>query len=118
MKKAVYAVENTGHFGIGATHYAHFTSPIRRYADLHNHRIIKMYLKSQYTKKSKKLFDNLEDIAKHISDTKTRAEKIEYEAQDILICEYYASKIGEYFSGMITSIVPFGIFVEMENSVE
>jgi len=118
MKKAVYAVENTGHFGVGATHYAHFTSPIRRYADLHNHRIIKMYLKNQYTKKQKKLFDNLEDIAKHISDTKTRAEKIEYAAQDLLVCEYYGKQIGTYFSGMITSLAPFWIFVEIENGVE
>mgnify|MGYP004498236081 FL=1 len=121
LKVARYEAENKGHFGIASKYYCHFTSPIRRYPDLFIHRIISKYIENNYDIKEKeiqKLYDLAEKRADSSSEREKIATKVEREAIDIKKAEYMENKIGEVYEGIVSSVTQFGIFVELENTVE
>lgn len=121
LKVAVYDSENKGHFGIASKYYCHFTSPIRRYPDLFIHRIISKYLKYDYTMSEKQVeFYNkvAENDAKQSSDREKIATQVERNSIDIKKAEYMSKKIGEQYEGIISGVTQFGVFVELENTVE
>lgn len=121
LKVAVYDLENKGHFGIASKYYCHFTSPIRRYPDLFIHRIISKYLKYDYTMSEKQVeFYNkvAENDAKQSSDREKIATQVERNSIDIKKAEYMSKKIGEQYEGIISGVTQFGVFVELENTVE
>lgn len=121
LKVAVYDSENKGHFGIASKYYCHFTSPIRRYPDLFIHRIISKYLKYDYTMSEKQVeFYNkvAENDAKQSSDREKIATQVERDSIDIKKAEYMSKKIGEQYEGIISGVTQFGVFVELENTVE
>lgn len=119
LKKARYAPENLGHFGLSAKYYCHFTSPIRRYPDLAIHRIIKGYLQGNMDEKNHKKFQS---IVGYISEESSRRENLadeaERETEDLKKAEYMAEHIGEIYEGIISGVTSFGIFVELENTIE
>ena len=121
LKVARYEAENKGHFGIASKYYCHFTSPIRRYPDLFIHRIISNYLEENYDV-DQKFFDKYkqeaEDRAKQSSEREKIATQVEREAEDIKKAEYMESRIGEEYEGIVSSITSFGMFVELESTVE
>ncbi|HBM81000.1 MAG: ribonuclease R [Clostridiales bacterium] len=119
LRKARYSPECTGHFGLAAKYYTHFTSPIRRYPDLTIHRIIREYLNNSITeKREKKLSGFVKYAAKQSSDMEVVAQEAEREVDDIKKAEYMGEHIGEVFEGVISSVTPFGLFVELENTAE
>ncbi len=121
LKVARYEAENKGHFGIASKYYCHFTSPIRRYPDLFIHRIISKYLENNYSISDKWLEEHkvqAEERAKQSSEREKIATKVEREAEDLKKAEYMESKIGEEYQGIVSSVTSFGIFVELENTVE
>lgn len=121
LKVARYEAENKGHFGIASKYYCHFTSPIRRYPDLFIHRIISKYLENNYDVNQKfvdKYIPEAEDRAKQSSEREKIATKVEREAEDIKKAEYMESRIGNKYEGIVSSITSFGMFVELDNTVE
>ncbi len=119
MKKAMYTVTNDGHYGLAAKYYCHFTSPIRRYPDLQIHRIIKDVLNGRMTEEREAFYKkNLEKVAKHSSDTERRAEEAERETEKLKKVEYMQDKIGMVLDGVISSVTSFGLFIELENTIE
>lgn len=117
MMKAKYSPENLGHFGLAAEFYCHFTSPIRRYPDLVIHRIIKAYLHKKKIKKEE-LLEFVTLAAEKSSMAEQNAEMAEREATALKKAEYMAGKIGESFFGCVSSVTSFGMFVELDNTVE
>ena len=121
LKLARYESENRGHFGIASKYYCHFTSPIRRYPDLFIHRIISEYLNSNYNIDDSFL-DKYTQIAKDVALNSSEREKIatevEREAEKIKKAEFMSSNIGKEYEGIVSSITSFGMFVELENTVE
>ena len=121
LKIAKYESENKGHFGIASKYYCHFTSPIRRYPDLFIHRVISEYIEKNYNLELKRL-EELEEKAKKYaessSDCERLATKAERDAEDIKKAEFMEDKIGEEYSGIVSSITSFGMFVELESTVE
>ena len=121
LKVARYDAENKGHFGIASKYYCHFTSPIRRYPDLYIHRIISEYLSNEYVikeEKKERYFKEAEEYAKQSSEREKIATKVERDSIDIKKAEYMSNKIGEEYEGIISNVTSFGIFVELENTVE
>ena len=121
LKVARYESENKGHFGIASQYYCHFTSPIRRYPDLFIHRVISEYIKDGYNVPEEKLQDltaKSNKYAESSSDCEKTATKAEREAEDIKKAEFMESKIGEEFDGIVSSVTSFGMFVELESTVE
>ena len=119
MKKAIYSSASDYHFGLASENYCHFTSPIRRYPDLQIHRIIREYINGRLTEKKIKSFEKiLPEVADKCSFTERRAEQLEREIEDIRIAEFMSSKIGEEFEGVISGVTNFGVFVELDNTVE
>jgi len=120
LKKAVYSEKNVGHFSLGITHYSHFTSPIRRYPDLTAHRIIKETITEGYLsqKRQDELDIELPKIADHCSLQERRAMDAERDSVDLKKIEFMEDKIGEEFDGIISGITGFGMFIELENTVE
>lgn len=121
LKLARYESENDGHFGIASKYYCHFTSPIRRYPDLFIHRVISKYLSSNYNVDEKireKYLGQAVKYAKSSSEREKIATTAEREAEDIKKAEYMQDKIGEIYTGVISSITQFGIFVELDNTIE
>lgn len=121
LKVARYESENKGHFGIASSYYCHFTSPIRRYPDLFIHRVISEYIKDDYNVPEEKLQDftaKANKYAETSSDCEKVATKAEREAEDIKKAEFMEDKIGEEFDGIVSSVTSFGMFVELENTVE
>lgn len=121
LKVARYEAENQGHFGIASKYYCHFTSPIRRYPDLFIHRIISKYIEDNYVVDDEfieKYKQEAEDRANQSSEREKIATLVEREAEDIKKAEYMESRIGEEYEGIISSITPFGMFVELPNTVE
>ncbi len=121
LKVARYEAENNGHFGIASKYYCHFTSPIRRYPDLFIHRIISKYLEGNYVlddEELEKYNAQAEDRAKKSSDREKVATTVEREAEKIKKAEYMEARIGNEYDGIISSVTQFGIFVELENTVE
>ena len=111
MSKAVYDTENIGHYGLGFDYYAHFTSPIRRYADLTVHRVLFNELR-----KERKHISGLRDTAEHISQTERRAVDAERASSKYFQALYLEDKEGEVFEGFITGLTEWGIYVEMEEN--
>lgn len=119
MKKAIYSAESGIHFGLAAKYYSHFTAPIRRYPDLVIHRIIKMFINGKLSLGfQNKLEKNLPEIAEHTSMTERRAEQAEREVEDMKKAQYMSRYIGEEFDGIISSLTHFGIFVQLDNTIE
>jgi len=121
LKIAKYESENKGHFGIASKYYCHFTSPIRRYPDLFIHRIISKYLangNSMNEEEKEKYQSQAVRYADSSSEREKTAQKVEREAIKIKMAEYMESKVGEEYPGIVSSITPFGMFVELENTVE
>ena len=119
MKQAKYTPENTGHFGLAASYYTHFTSPIRRYPDLQIHRIIKDNLRGRMTPEKRTHYEAiLEEVTKQSSEMERRAEEAERETVKLKKTEYMEKHIGEYFEGVISGITKWGVYVELENTIE
>ena len=119
MKQAKYTPENTGHFGLAAQYYCHFTSPIRRYPDLQIHRIIKETLRGRMNENRMEHYESiLPEVTKHASQMERRAEEAERETIRLKKAEYMEQHIGEVFAGVISSITKWGMYVELENIVE
>ncbi|HEY6906150.1 MAG TPA: ribonuclease R, partial [Ignavibacteriaceae bacterium] len=111
MAKAVYSANNVGHYGLGFKYYTHFTSPIRRYADLIVHRMLFTYLETHG--KRKYTYNTLEDISDHLSVTERNAVDAERLSVKIKQIEYLRGHIGEEFHSIISGITHFGIFVKI-----
>ena len=119
MKQAKYTPENTGHFGLAASYYCHFTSPIRRYPDLQIHRIIKENLRGRMNEERRDHYDKiLTEVAKQSSQRERLAEEAERETVKLKKVEYMSARIGEEFEGVISSITKWGIYVELPNTIE
>ena len=119
MRQARYAPQCVGHFGLAAQYYCHFTSPIRRYPDLQIHRIIKEQLNGKLTpKRSEQLANIVEYASNQSSEQEREAELAERDVHDYYKAVYMADRIGQEFDGTISSVTSFGMFVELENTVE
>ena len=121
LKVARYESTNKGHFGIASKYYCHFTSPIRRYPDLYIHRIISKYINNNYNVDQDFINKYSEQAVKYADRSSERekiAQKVERDSEDIKKAEFMENKIGEEYDGIISSITSFGIFVELENTVE
>ncbi len=117
LKLARYEHENKGHFGIASKFYCHFTSPIRRYPDLFIHRMISEYWQANDELKMEFEGDS-EKYAKMSSEREVIATKAEREAESIKKAEFMEDKIGEEYEAIVSSITSFGMFAELENTVE
>jgi ribonuclease R len=119
LKQAKYSPHNDGHFGLAAKYYCHFTSPIRRYPDLQIHRIIKEMLVGKLSPTRiaalKKIVD---EVSIQSSEKERNAELAEREVNDMKMAEYMMAHIGETFTGIISSVTSFGLFIELENTIE
>ena len=115
MRQANYTPKNIGHFGLAYEVYAHFTSPIRRYADLLNHRAIRYLLHGGKIKGYSYTQDMMQDFADHVSITERRAEDATRDAIAWLKCEFMQDKIGQPFVGIISGVTNFGVFVELKD---
>ncbi len=118
MAKAKYSNVNIGHFGLGSKRYSHFTSPIRRYPDLTLHRLVKDYLKKYSTKTISKWEKLLPVIADHSSIKEQDSINCERDVEKMKKAQYMEGHIGEVFKGVISGVCEFGIFVQLENTVE
>ena len=120
MQKAVYDTVNIGHFGLGSKCYTHFTSPIRRFPDTTVHRLLRKYLfKKQLSNDSiQNEEDKLPLIADHSSKKERDSVECEREVDDMKKAEYMEKHIGEIYEGMISSILSFGMFIELPNLIE
>lgn len=119
MKQAKYTVEDTGHFGLAAKYYCHFTSPIRRYPDLQIHRIIKETLRGKMTEAKIQHYRGiLEEVARQSSAMERRAEEVERETIKMKKAEYMKQHIGEAFEGTVSGVTEWGFYVELDNTVE
>lgn len=119
MKQAKYQAENIGHFGLAAKFYCHFTSPIRRYPDLQIHRIIKEVIEGRLTENRIKHYDSmLSEIAYHCSTTERTSDDAERETDRLKMAQYMQEHIGEEYNGLISGVTSWGIYVELENTVE
>jgi len=119
LQKARYSEQNVGHFGLASKYYCHFTSPIRRYPDLIIHRIMKKMIKGEMSEEERNRYiETLPDIALHCSERERVAEDAERMIEDAKKVEYMQQFIGDVFEGIITGITNFGIFVELDNTVE
>ncbi len=115
LKQARYTVEDIGHFGLSSSHYTHFTSPIRRYADLMVHRVLFSSIDNSI--KQLKLAD-LDEIAQHISKTERVAMKVEDESVRIKLVEYMQKRVGETFNVMVTGFAQKKVFFETDEHIE
>lgn len=119
LRQARYSPENLGHFGLASNYYCHFTSPIRRYPDLQIHRILREMLDE---KLNQKRLSSLKGIVAKSSDRASERERIAVEAEretdDLKKAEYMSYHIGEEFDGIISSVTSFGMFIELENTIE
>lgn len=119
MKQAKYTTENTGHFGLACQYYCHFTSPIRRYPDLQIHRIIKEQLRGRlHAERISHYRAILPEVAKHSSRMERQAEEAERETDKLKKVEYMEKRIGSIYEGVISGITSWGIYVELENTIE
>lgn len=118
MQQAKYSEDNLGHYGLAADYYTHFTSPIRRYPDLIVHRLIRSYSEDTSDKNQAKWAEKLPEIALHSSQMERRAVDCEREVDAMKKAQYMAEHVGETFDGIISSVVKFGLFVELPNTIE
>ena len=120
MQQAKYSSESLGHFGLSTEFYTHFTSPIRRYPDLVVHRLIRTYLIEKDLSQKTIAYWNahMDDIATHTSERERRAVEAERDTDALKKSQYMADKIGEQFTGIISSVTNFGLFIELANTIE
>ncbi|PKK95304.1 MAG: ribonuclease R [Tenericutes bacterium HGW-Tenericutes-5] len=118
MSKARYSRENKGHYGLAFDNYTHFTSPIRRYPDLIVHRFLRKYVFNNDRFYNEKTIERLDEIAKQSSDTEKQAMNAEREVLDIKKAEYMENHINEEYQGVISSVLKFGMFIELPNTIE
>lgn len=121
MKQAKYDSESTGHFGLAAEFYSHFTSPIRRYPDLVIHRIIREVVEgggALTQARQEYLASRMQDIAQQSSERERVAVEAERDTEALKKAEFMLDKVGEEFPGIISSVTSFGMFIELENTVE
>lgn len=121
MKQAKYDAESTGHFGLAAEFYSHFTSPIRRYPDLVIHRVMREVLENGGAlteKRHEYLASRMPDIAQQSSERERVAVEAERDTEQLKKAEYMQDKVGEEFDAMVSSVTSFGMFIELENTVE
>ncbi len=119
MKQAKYTVECTGHFGLAAKYYCHFTSPIRRYPDLQIHRIIKDALRGRMDQAKIEHYRSiLDSVAKQSSERERRADEAERETVKLKKVEYMYNHLGEEFDGVVSGVTAWGLYVELANTVE
>ncbi|MDV8111847.1 ribonuclease R [Bacillus sp. BAU-SS-2023] len=119
LKQARYSPECVGHFGLAAQYYSHFTSPIRRYPDLQIHRIIKEFLNGKISQKRQDQLAQIVDYASTQSSEREReAELAERDVKDIYKARYMEDRVGEEFVGIVSSVTSFGMFIELDNTVE
>ena len=115
MSQAIYIPENRGHFGLALEHYAHFTSPIRRYPDLLVHRAIRHQLHGGSRDNYRYSAESMVEKGKHCSVTERRADEATRDAMDFLKCEFMSHRIGETFTGRIANITNFGLFITLDD---
>lgn len=119
MKQAKYSPDNDGHFGLAAEYYSHFTSPIRRYPDLQIHRIIKEDLRKKLNPKRQQHYKEiLAEVTKQCSELERRAETSERDTIKLKKAEYMERYIGESFKGIVGSLTKWGMYIELENTIE
>ena len=120
MQKAIYDKENIGHFGLGSKCYTHFTSPIRRYPDTTVHRLLRTYIfNNDISSETIKHWEQkLGPLTEHSSERERASVECEREVDDMKMAEYMEKHIGEVFNGVISGVMSFGIFVELENKIE
>ena len=118
MQQARYSEDNFGHYGLAADYYTHFTSPIRRYPDLIVHRLIRSYSEDKSESNQSSWAAELPEIADHSSKMERRAVETEREVDSMKKAEFMMDKVGEEFDGIISSVVKFGLFIELPNTVE
>ena len=119
MKQAKYTAVCTGHFGLAANYYTHFTSPIRRYPDLQIHRIIKENLRRGLSDRRFAHYDSiLPEVAVQCSSMERRADEAERETDKLKKCEYMSKRIGKEYDGVISGVTNWGLYVELPNTVE
>ena len=120
MKQAKHTTECSGHFGLAARYYCHFTSPIRRYPDLQIHRIIRDNLRGRLTRegKTEHYREILEEVARQSSVCERRAQEAERESDKMKKAEYMSYHLGEEFDGIISGVTGYGLYVELGNTVE
>lgn len=119
MQKARYDASNLGHFGLAASSYTHFTSPIRRYPDLVVHRTLRESRTGMSTERREELIDELPETARHTSERERRADEAERELVQWKKVRFMADKVGDEFEGYITGVTAFGLFIELvEHFVE
>lgn len=120
MQKAVYSENNIGHYGLASKYYTHFTSPIRRYPDTTVHRLLRTYIFNNHMDKGTKEYWNhkLPALCEHVSQKERDAISCEREVDDMKKAEYMMKHIGEEYEGIISSVLNFGMFVELDNLVE
>jgi ribonuclease R len=114
MAKAIYSTENIGHYGLGFENYTHFTSPIRRYADVWVHRILHEQLQPSPKKRDQK---ELKRHARYISDIERRAQEAERESVRYKKAEFLENQVGAIMPGYISGVIEKGVFVELEGSM-
>ena len=120
MKQARYTTQCSGHFGLAAKYYCHFTSPIRRYPDLQIHRIIKDNLRGRLIRegRTEHYQEILEDVAQQSSACERRADEAERESDKLKKAEYMSYHLGEEYEGIISGVTGWGFYVELPNTVE
>lgn len=119
MKKAKYSPECVGHYGLAASYYTHFTSPIRRYPDLQIHRIIKDNLHGGISQKQMSHYEAiLPEVCAQASSTERRADEAERETEKLKKMQYMKQHMYEVFEGVVSGITSYGMYVELPNTVE
>ena len=119
MQRAAYTTECSGHFGLAAKYYCHFTSPIRRYPDLQIHRIIKDSLRGRLNERKLAHYAKiLPEVALQSSKMERRADEAERETVKLKKAEYMKEHLGEIYEGVISGVTNYGIYVELDNTVE
>lgn len=119
MTKAFYSPECTGHYALAFPYYCHFTSPIRRYPDLMIHRIIKLILNGGKNELRRKSWtSDVQDVSDHSSETERAAQELERDVDKLKMAQYMKQFIGNEYSGIISGVTEFGIYVQLENTVE
>ena len=120
MKQAKYTTQCSGHFGLAAKYYCHFTSPIRRYPDLQIHRIIRDNIRGRLQRegKTEHYREILETVAEQSSVCERRAQEAERESDRLKKAEYMSYHLGEEYEGIISGVTAYGFYVELPNTVE
>ncbi len=115
LRQAMYKPDNVGHFGLALKHYAHFTSPIRRYPDLLVHRAIKHIVRKKSLREFPYDLKRMTSMGEHCSNNERRADEATRDAETALKCEYMLDKIGKEFAAHVTGVTGFGLFVELDD---